>query len=147
MKRQDLLKSKEYWMVQVQNDLYGAIEEYMKENGLSRTGLANKLGVTKGYITQVLNGDFDHKLSKLVELALAVNKVPVLHFVDLNRYISDDANFKYYELIPTIRPKTMTFKSITNIVREEEKDQPKFSTIRCITTGEKKPVKDFEEVG
>jgi transcriptional regulator with XRE-family HTH domain len=91
MKREDLFRHKEYWVVQIQNDLYGIIEEYMKKNGINRTQLAEKLNVTKGYITQILSGDFDHKVSKLVELALASGKAPVLHFVDLEKYIKDDA--------------------------------------------------------
>ena len=46
----------------------------MKDKKLNRSQLAKKLGVTKGYITQVLNGDFDHRISKLVDLSLAINK-------------------------------------------------------------------------
>ncbi len=42
----------------------------MQKENLTRTKLAEKLHVTKGYVTQVLNGNFDHKLSKLIELAL-----------------------------------------------------------------------------
>lgn len=91
MKRKNLLQSREYWLVQIQNDLYGAIENYMKKKKLNRTKLAEKLGVTKGYITQVLNGDFDHKISKLVDLSLSCNKAPVISFVDLDKYIIDDA--------------------------------------------------------
>ena len=90
MKREDLLSSKEYWMVQIQNDLYGILEDYMRQNNLNRSQLAKKLDVTKGYITQILKGDFNHKISKLVDLSLACNKVPVVHFVDLDKYISDD---------------------------------------------------------
>jgi transcriptional regulator with XRE-family HTH domain len=91
MKREDLFRHKEYWVVQIQNDLYGVIEDYMKKSGINRTQLAEKLNVTKGYITQILSGDFDHKVSKLVDLALASGKAPILHFVDLEQYIKDDA--------------------------------------------------------
>lgn len=94
MKRAELLSSREYWMSQIQNDLYEVIEEYMKEHQLTRTGLANQFNFSKGYITQLLNGDFDHKISKLVDLALAVGKVPVVHFVELERYIEDDLQGK-----------------------------------------------------
>lgn len=101
--RNELLSSKEYWMGHIQHDLFGAIEKYMQENKLNRTSLAKKLGVTKGYITQVLNGDFDHKVSKLVELALASNVVPVLHFVNLQEFLANDSNDKVYELMPVVR--------------------------------------------
>lgn len=77
----ELLETSEYWTTRIQLDLYSHLQEYMKANGLNRTQLAQKLGVTKGYITQVLNGDFDHRLSKLVELSLAVGLIPQLEFV------------------------------------------------------------------
>ncbi|TDW97595.1 helix-turn-helix domain-containing protein [Dinghuibacter silviterrae] len=91
MKRSELLHSKDYWLVQIQNNLYGVIEEYMKKKGINRTQLAEELNVTKGYISQVLNGDFDHKLSKLVDLAIATGNAPILNFVNLGEYIKDDA--------------------------------------------------------
>ena len=74
-------------MAQIQLDLFELIENYRKENNLNKTQLAEQLGVTKSYITQILNGDFDHKVSKLVELSLAFGKVPVLKFVDADKYI------------------------------------------------------------
>ncbi len=76
-----LLETPEYWTTRIQMDLYTHLQDYMKENGLNRAQLAQKLGVTKGYVTQVLNGDFDHRLSKLVELSLAVGLIPQLEFV------------------------------------------------------------------
>jgi transcriptional regulator with XRE-family HTH domain len=109
MKRKELLKSKEYWMVQIQNDLFGAIEKYMKSKNINRTKLAETLGVSKGYITQILNGDFDHKLSKLVELSLASNAAPILNFTNLDKFIDDDANDKCYELMSLPRPKFVIF--------------------------------------
>jgi transcriptional regulator with XRE-family HTH domain len=90
MTREDLLRSKEYWLVQIQNDLYTLIEQYLKTQNLKRFQLAEKLGVTKGYITQILNGDYDHKISKMVDLALAVNKAPVINYIDLDDYIDKD---------------------------------------------------------
>ncbi len=90
MKREELLRSKEYWTTKIQLDLFELINEYMAKNKLNRTQLAEKLGVSKGYITQILNGDFDHKVSKLVELALAFDKVPILAYKDIRRHINED---------------------------------------------------------
>ena len=88
--RQELLSSKEYWLATIQLDLYAQLEAYMKENGVNRTQLAEKLGVTKGYVTQVLNGDFDHKISKLVELSLAIGLVPRLNYKPLEQVLEED---------------------------------------------------------
>lgn len=90
MKREELLRDPQWWLATIQNDLHAIIYEYMETNGVDRKDIASKLGVTKGYVTQVLKGDYDHKISKLVELALAFNKAPIVHFVDLDKLILDD---------------------------------------------------------
>ncbi len=113
MKRDELLKSKEYWLAQIQNDLYGVVESYMKEKKLNRTKLAQKLQVSKGYVTQLFNGDFDHKLSKLVELTLASGKVPLLCFVDTESFIREDKNGKIFEMIPMVRGKEITYQAMS----------------------------------
>jgi transcriptional regulator with XRE-family HTH domain len=111
--REELIHSEAYWMVKIQNDLYSKVEEYMLNNGLNRTQMAEKLGVTKGYLSQVLNGDFNHKISKLVELSLAINLAPVIEFKDLDQYIFEDKNrvkpITLAEL--TAKPIVMTFQS------------------------------------
>ena len=83
MKKTELLRNPGYWTQDIQLDLYEAVNRYLKENKMTRTQFAEKLGVSKGYVSQVLNGDFDHKLSKLVELALACELVPVFTFIPL----------------------------------------------------------------
>jgi transcriptional regulator with XRE-family HTH domain len=89
--RNELLNSKEYWLAHWQGELFRNVSEYLDTNKISKVKFAEKLGYTKGYISQILNGDFDHKLSKFIELSLAVGKVPVLKFEDLQTYIESDA--------------------------------------------------------
>jgi len=88
--RDKLIQTKGYWMTTIQNNLYACVEDYMKSKGINRTQLAQELGVTKGYISQVLNGDFNGRLSKLVELALAIDTVPLIDFHDKEDYIEND---------------------------------------------------------
>ena len=92
MERKDLLKNEAYWLAKIQLDLYGHIEQYLKNNNLSKTAFAKKLGVSKGYVSQVLNGDFDHKLSRLVKLAMATGKVPKVTFENLDEIIENDVS-------------------------------------------------------
>lgn len=40
-----------------------------------KSQLAEYLGVSKGYLSQLLNGDYDHRMSKFFELALAFGMV------------------------------------------------------------------------
>lgn len=102
--RKELLQSKEYWLTRFQVKLYSLLENYMNENKLNRTKLAQELGVSKGYVTQVLNGDFDHRLSKFIELSLAIKKVPLIHFEDIDQIFKDDEMGLLYEDDNTKRP-------------------------------------------
>lgn len=83
MKYKDLIKTPEYWTTKIQLDLFAKVQEYMENKGINRSQLAKELNVSKGYVTQILNGDFDHRISKLVELAIAIGYYP--HF-EFNKY-------------------------------------------------------------
>lgn len=109
MTREELIKDEGYVTTGFQLKLLNLIEDYMEKNNLNRDKLAKKLGVTKGYISQLLNASYDHKISKLVNLALACDTMPLLFFVDLNKFITDDASDKIYDLMPVMRPKNITF--------------------------------------
>jgi transcriptional regulator with XRE-family HTH domain len=90
--REELLKSPEYWITEVQMELYRSVLAYMEKEGLNQTQLAEQLGVSKGYVSQVLNGNFNYTLRKLIELSLAVGKVPMIEFKDISSVIADDHN-------------------------------------------------------
>ena len=92
--REELLLSPEYWTTKAQFDLYACAEDYMRLHKMNRTQLAEYLGVSKGYISQLLNGDYDHKLSKLVELALAFGMIPKIDFSPIEEVLKDD-HIKY----------------------------------------------------
>ena len=85
MDRKELLHTNGYWVAQIQIELYNQLSDYMKKHHLNRSQLAEKLGVTKGYVSQILNGDFNHRLSTLVDLSLAMGKAPVIQFSDLDK--------------------------------------------------------------
>ena len=125
--KNELLSSKEYWMVNIQGDLFGIIEKYMLENKLTKSDLAKKTGVSKRSIDQVFSGEFDHKISTLVKLALACNAMPVLNFVNQEKFLENDANEKIYELISVNRPVEETYvvesnQYVTNV------NEPNFNT-------------------
>lgn len=92
MTREELLKSPAYWTAGLQMELYRQIVAYMERHHMKKSQLAEYLGCTKGYVTQLLNGDFDHKLSKFVELSLAINKIPEITFTDVDEYIVSERN-------------------------------------------------------
>ena len=90
MKREELLNSEGYWIAKMQTDLYRQIVSFMKRNNMNSSQLAEYLGCSKGYVSQLLNGNFDHKISKLVQLSLAMSKVPVIEYKDISDIVSDD---------------------------------------------------------
>lgn len=90
--KKELLKSKAHWVTKIQLELYKNILDYMEAKGLNNSRLAEELGVTKGYVSQILNGDFDHKLSKLVELSLFIGKAPLVKFKNLETLIEQETH-------------------------------------------------------
>ena len=83
----ELLREESYWITEIQLELFRQIADYLEKNQLSRKQFAEQLGVSKGYVSQIMNGQFDHKLSKLVRLSLAIGKVPKLQFRELSSII------------------------------------------------------------
>jgi transcriptional regulator with XRE-family HTH domain len=94
MDRKELLSSKEYWLSKIQIELFNQVSDYLEKNNMKRSELAKKLGVTKGYISQVLNGDSDHRISKVIELSLAIGLIPEIRFKNLEEYLITDAKCK-----------------------------------------------------
>ena len=88
--REELLNSKEYWMEDIQSKLYAEVEDFMRIHHMTRSQFAEYLGCTKGYVSQLLSGEYDSKISKLVELSLAVGKIPEISFKDVEYYFNMD---------------------------------------------------------
>jgi transcriptional regulator with XRE-family HTH domain len=87
MKRyEELYKTKGYWMTKIQNDLFGEVSKYLEKRDINQTEFAKELSVSKSYISQVMNGNFNFTLSKFVDLSLAMNKVPFT-FESLDEYV------------------------------------------------------------
>lgn len=122
IKRDELLRTKEYWFETFQNEIYRMVAEYMKKEGVNQTRLAEELGVTKSYISQILNGQFNYTLKKMIELSLALKKAPAFEFKNLEQYIREDRQnrfemeYKQYFNLVT-RPLTVNLSSgETNLV-------------------------------
>lgn len=106
--REELIHSKEYWVTNIQLKLFAEVEAFMKAHKMNRTQFADYLGCSKGYVTQLLSGDYDNKLSKLVELSLAIGKVPELEFGDMEEFAASDE--KVYSGVS----ESNTFQTIPN---------------------------------
>ncbi len=84
--KEELLKYPNYLLKTYQLEIYKQLIEYKEANKLTQKELAQKLGVSNGYVSQVLNGNFNFTLKKLIELGLMMNKIPYLEWLDPDAY-------------------------------------------------------------
>lgn len=92
MTRKELLNMPEYWVAQIQTEIYRCADRYMEEHHMNRAEFAQYLGVSKGYVTQLLSGDYNYSLEKLVELSLKIGYVPQVNFEEIDKTVQMDAN-------------------------------------------------------
>jgi transcriptional regulator with XRE-family HTH domain len=83
LKHEELINRPEYWLETIQNEIFRQVTAYLKDNNLTQNQFAEQLGVSKGYVSQIMKGDFNYTLKKLIELSLAVGKAPVIVFKPL----------------------------------------------------------------
>lgn len=112
------MKSPEYWTASIQMELYRQIEAFMKEKNFNKTQLAEYLGCSKGYITQLLSGDFDHKLSKFIQLSLAIGKIPEFFFTDVDEYIQNETYSYNSTMVVSKEYTRSTFPFSNNIIED-----------------------------
>lgn len=117
MKREEVLKSPEYWTAKTQVELYNLAEKFMAETGRNKSQLAEYLGVSKGYVSQLLNGDYDHRMSKFFELALAFGIVPQIDFVPVEDYVKEDKCLSEFRKISATSSKSTEWKECNNSER------------------------------
>lgn len=61
-------------------DVTEAICELIEKEGISRQELANRIGRSKGFVSQLLNGSRNMTLSTLAEIAFALGFIPNFTF-------------------------------------------------------------------
>lgn len=96
--REELLRSPEYWFEDAQNELYRQVIAYKERKGINQTQLAEELGVSKGYVSQILKGEFNYTLKTLIDISLAIGIVPKIEYEQLSKVIADDAKTSFIEL-------------------------------------------------
>ena len=123
--REELIKSPEYWFEEAQNELFRQVMAYIEKEGITQTELASRLGVSKGYVSQILNGNFNYTLKKLIEVSLAIGIIPKIKYQAIEQEIKEDTRkinvVKYgvfSQEINSSRTHTMTlvYNSINQIV-------------------------------
>jgi transcriptional regulator with XRE-family HTH domain len=101
--KKELLKRPNYLLSKYQNEIYRQLVDYMRLNNLSQKDVAGSLGVSNSYISQILNGNFNFTLKKLIELGLLMGKVPSIEFVDFDEFwLRNDNTIEYQPRITYI---------------------------------------------
>jgi len=86
LSKKELLSTPNYLLTKYQNEIYRQLVAYMENHNLTQKDIAEKLGVSTSYISQVLNGNFNFTLKKLIELGLMMDKIPNLQFVTFDEF-------------------------------------------------------------
>jgi len=86
LSKEELLKHSNYLLTSYQLEIYRELSNYMSTNNLSQTEVAEKLGVSSSYVSQILNGNFNFTLKKLIQLGIMIGKVPALEFINEEEY-------------------------------------------------------------
>jgi len=94
--KKEIIKSVTYWVTLLQNELYRQLKFYMVENGYNQNDIARKLKVTKGHISQILNGNSNFTLRKLITLAVSIGKVPIIRFVNQKAYLLNELKIEQF---------------------------------------------------
>lgn len=81
----------EFIAIGIAIEIFDNFYRKMEEKGISKEELAKKLGKSKAYVTKLLRGYYDNKLTikDLVKLALAIGERPE-KLSDLCRIFGDD---------------------------------------------------------
>lgn len=117
MTRNELLSTPAYWLAKTQTQLYYCAEKFMKEKNMNRTQLAEYLGVSKGYVTQLLNGDYNFSIEKYTELCIKLGYVPEISITKLEDKINSEVTS--FEPIRPLRNNYCSYeqKSLRNVLK------------------------------
>lgn len=79
---EDKYESVAYWSERIKLDFYEMVQKHFKEYNLNQVKLAQKLGISQSRLSKIINGLSDLKLSTIIKIALACDKIPVITFTD-----------------------------------------------------------------
>jgi len=122
---QTLLDIEEDWSATLEQqllDIRENIAQQMEKKSISRAALATMLGSSRAYVSQLLNGNENIRLSTLFKVAFALDLRPLIHFTNIDDEIVQKLNA---EKLQEIRLKPISGSAtytITAKIRQEYAD-------------------------
>jgi len=89
--RAEILSTPEYWFQDAQLAFYEQVNDYLESEKTTKTELAKRLNVSKGRVSQILNGEYNYSLKKLIEICLSIGLVPQINYTNLVDVIKQDS--------------------------------------------------------
>jgi len=90
MPREKVLSSPIYWFDKAQNELFRQFHQYMDREKINQTQLADRLGISKGRVSQILRGESNFSMKTLIELSLSIGIIPKINYVPIVDEIKAD---------------------------------------------------------
>jgi len=130
-KFKDLIKNEYFWFEKIQNEFYELLINFKSKKEINNQKIAQDLNVSKGRISQVLNGNINFTLKNLIKIILYTGKVPILKFVSQNAYLKHRKDIdEYFDCIEHEnmykKAKDIYFKKVTRkylVLQSNETEQ------------------------
>jgi transcriptional regulator with XRE-family HTH domain len=121
--KERLVRGEGYWMETIQQTIYEALLAYMDKHDLNKTELATKLGFTRGYVSQLMNGNFNLSQKKIIQLLLKLDMVPDLLIRTVDEYLASSKGAKADRAAkkPALKASKMAAASMQRAVRQGAK--------------------------
>ncbi len=98
--REQLIRNETFWTETIQNKIYNDLASYIKNENISQKEIAKRLGVSKGRVSQILNGKYlNFRIDTLVKICLSIGKVPKFNFEDLENFLIKDEKSHYFSTV------------------------------------------------
>lgn len=86
MDRKDLIRSKEYWLSDIQIKLYNLVKNYIEKNKLTEKEAAKRLDLYDSQLESLLKGEYNGSLSSIINILLKTGFVPIFEPLSFNEY-------------------------------------------------------------
>jgi transcriptional regulator with XRE-family HTH domain len=93
MPREKILSSPAYWFEKAQNELFRQFHYYMEKEKINQTQLGERLGITKGRVSQILQGQSNFSMKTLMELVLSIGIIPKINYIPIEDEVYSDMEF------------------------------------------------------